>query len=564
MKSWKAKKTLESVIKNLRNLDYVQTMFKHDKQRLSDFYYPSSLGFGESTSQKSYKINSLSDITENRNVLIIGTIGQGKSMFMRHLCLQELDLAKRLPVFIELRYISEERDVSCLIKEKLASIGFFNMDDEILSYLLDSGIISIFLDGFDEIKRKHSLEVKKSCDILMVRHPNTRFVFSSRPGALARILDNNSSLMICRLMKLKDDDYRPFLEKLGRSGEHLDALIKSISASSMEIQGVLNTPLMMTLLDQAYGNSANIPDSLHYFYSALFNILVSKHDLQKDLYARERATSLNNLELQEVFECFAYLTKDHGVSISEEAFANCAKDASDVTRKKFTSEGLKSDLIEGVCLMQPEGLKTTYIHKSIQEYFAAAYIANQKEDDISMAIYEMLAASGESEWSQELYFLEKIDQTRFIKYYKIPILKQFLQDLKYFENRTKKITKANAKKYLGSIFHSVDPRQDEYQSNATWLCPSDSGKLNTVIADILNKVINFLELDRAILDHVKSTTNDLMSTSKFISANAPVFEDIYVSLSTACISADSEISRLETDIKKRGATARKILLKRLV
>lgn len=452
VKKWKVAGAIDNVCQKITDIELVPTMFKHEPTRLSSFYYPSRIVVTEKGRKgASIAVNKITDISENANIVMIGTLGQGKSMLMRYLCIQELKEGKHIPLFLELRALDEVLNLKGLIIQGLRRLGFTDITEEAFEFIMQRGCLSIFLDGFDEVKREFAMSLKNDLFQLMIDFPKIRFVISSRPGGLLGLLIQAPNLRIVSLDKLKKEDFQPFFSRLGLEDVRITHLLKAIDTSAADIQAVLTTPLMLTLLNEIFGTSANIPDTLHYFYESMFAVLVQRHDQLKVAFARQRATQLNNLELQEAFECFSYLSKDFGVSLSDDQFAQCAKDVGILSGKDLTPDGLKTDFTEAVCLMMPDGLKTAFIHKSIQEFFAAFYLSHMKDETTVKALYETFRNERLAQWHQELIFLEKMDNIRFLKYYRIPQMEAFLKNVGFNADNKTIVSKINFKKFVNSL-----------------------------------------------------------------------------------------------------------------
>lgn len=207
---------------------------------------------------------------------------------------------------------------------------------------------------------------------------------------------------------------------------------------------------MLTLLQLTFGTSTHIPETLHEFYESMFLFLVYRHDETKPSYVREKATSLSNTDLQDAFENFAFLTKQYGVSLSDDEFSTCAKGAAKLTGLSFTPEGFRADLTETVCLMQRDGIRTAFIHRSIQEFFAAFFLKHLEKEDAVRRIYQDVKGGQIYGWSQELKFLEQIDKYRFIEYFRLPAIRAFLAACAFNAGSRVPVTKANFTKFLGS------------------------------------------------------------------------------------------------------------------
>lgn len=419
----------------------MNTITFHGQVRLTDFYYPSKVVFPR-THKQNKQINRLSEISDSKNVLILGTAGQGKSTFLRYLCLQELELGERIPVFVELREIDESTNLQTLLIQNLSFLGVRGMTDEIFSFFLDSGKFTFFLDGFDEVKREVSHTTQANIKTLFSTYPNSRWVVSSRPGNLGDHLAAVPDILVVKVAPLAPEDCEPFLEKLGVEDKARGRLLQSIKSSSAAIQNVLTTPLMLTLLNSTFGTCTVIPKTLHEFYENMFQVLVSKHDSTKPYYERQKATALTNADLQAAFSAFCFLSKDHSVSLTDEQFATCAKGAAKLTGLTFTSEGLRTDLTDSVCLMVRDGIKTAFLHKSIQEFFAAYFLKSLGEPEKVSKLYEKIRIELWQSWQHELEFLEQIDRYRFIEYYRLPSIKEFLANIGYDQNSRYKVKRA--------------------------------------------------------------------------------------------------------------------------
>ncbi|WP_196592077.1 NACHT domain-containing protein [Burkholderia cepacia] len=448
IEKWQLSGTRDSIAMKIEEIEKVRTIFKSDLVPLSSFYYPSRVRATQAGQPRT--VTTLDEVAPRGNVVLYGTVGQGKSMFMRNLCAWELREGRRIPIFIELRNVDESQSLFELIRSRMEILGFHDLKEDSLDFLLSKSGFSIFLDGFDEVKRKHSLNSYQDLQKLIIKYPETRWVVSTRPGGMATSLQAIPGITKLALCELAEADYDPFLERLGVGESHRKRLIEAIKTSSTDVKGVLTTPLMLTLLNETFGVSANIPDSLHDFYEALFHVLACRHDDIKDSYQRERATALSNSELQESFEAFSFLSKDSGVSLTDSQFASCARDAAKLVGREFTADGFKNDLTNVVCLMAPDGLRTAFIHKSIQEFFAAFFIKGFTNTELVSQFYGALKQQRLFLWAQEIKFLEKLDRDRHVEHFLLPSINEFLCEISYSEKGVG-LSKVNFFKFLNKL-----------------------------------------------------------------------------------------------------------------
>jgi len=68
-----------------------------------------------------------------------------------------------------------------------------------------------------------------------------------------------------------------------------------------------------------------------------------------------------------------------------------------------------------------EGEEYRFIHRSVQEFFSASFIASKPENWVKIFYSKVLSSNGYG-WLQELGFLKEIDAYRFNKYFLLPNL----------------------------------------------------------------------------------------------------------------------------------------------
>ena len=350
--------------KKIENVIQVKTIDKIDESiNLYDFYVPTDI----ITRDKSRKqINKLADIS-SESIVLEGTVGQGKSIFMRFLTHKEALERGRIPIFYELRRLSEKQTIENAVKTTFENwLPLFK--DKDFPRFAESGNLVIFLDGFDEIPQARVKDIINEIESWCERYPKLQLVISSRPEA-----DVQKSSYF-KVFKLASYDIRKqFLQidKLVKDQEIRNSLKKSIQESSHEIQELLKTPLMVNLYVMKYRSKLEVPKTQSEFYEDLFNLLISKHDKSKIGYRREFNSNLNEVQLQEVFEEFCFMTGNREqVNFGRsEAIAFIDKSIKNLNFNSGPNQVL-DDFSKVVCLLQNDGTGYSFIHKSIQEYSA--------------------------------------------------------------------------------------------------------------------------------------------------------------------------------------------------
>lgn len=423
--NWSNAKAARTTAKTLAKFEMVKTLWSPDKEiSIHDFYYPSKLG----NEFKATKIESLDDLPSG-NVVVQGIVGQGKSIFMRYLASTALRSKKSIsiPLFLELRTLSSKLNLKQAIFQLLSTMDI-NISEESFEYLATSGKILLLLDGFDEISDELVQSTLNEIEFLQTKYPDLRIIVSSRLG---NEIQKISGFVVVNLAPLTPKDYPPFLGRLKIDSQKRTELIHAISSSPTHISGIIRTPLMMTLVVMVYESEREIPPTLPEFFERLFQVVFSRHDRIKAGFNRKHYSGLSERRLQQLFEAFCFMTiqSGYGRSLSREQFITVFDLAVEYTQHcECEMEKFRHDITKVSCLMLDEGIDlATFLHKSILEYYAAAYIKHSLED-VAKLFYS-IALSDFKHWEEVLSFLREIDSYRYSKDYTLEESTPFLEEV---------------------------------------------------------------------------------------------------------------------------------------
>lgn len=430
----------------------VKTIWQTDKAiQLSAFYCDSNVLYNGERKV----VNSVSDINIEGNILLEGIAGQGKSILMRHLCMTELEKGLFLPVFIELRRMSGDQTLMDTIFSKLRELGF-DIDSEIFKYLCATQRMLFLLDGFDEVPDKAQMPLVSEIENITNQFRGIKIVVSSRPESGLEYLP---SFGVAKVDYVRNDEYKNIINKLSESEEFANVLIERIEGHKSDIKEMLCTPLMITLLVLTYKAYQKVPEQLSEFFESMFHLMLQRHDGTKPGYTRERKCSLNDLEYQRVFEALCFVAKENGQTFKPGVLYEYAGKAISICKFNVDAQKYIQDINKITCLIVYEGKQYRFLHKSIQEYFAASFI-KYKPDSVASKFYEKMNSESHK-WHQELLYLEEIDKYRFVKYLLVPGCKLFLNINK------KSITRKLSTKYYDKILERTFLFKLE-STNFTW------------------------------------------------------------------------------------------------
>lgn len=424
---WNNDKAKTLLAQKIFAYDKIKTIWQKNKEvRLSRIYYPSHVSFPEGVTKQ---INSLSHLPRSGNLVIQGTVGQGKSVFLRHLCIQELRQAGsgRIPIFIEFRLIDAKDGLPGAIVRSFDALGF-KVSDELLDFYASSGSIVLLLDAFDELADDLVSTVFRDMEILATKYPSLQMIVTSRPN---RAIQNSGLFSVISLAPLSPKDFDPFLEKINVDAAQRQQLIVAINQSSSGVSGLLTTPLMLTLVVMLYAAEKSIPSELPDFFEALFQTVFTAHDKQKPGLVRLHKTGLSERKLQKLFEAFCFMGMQQGCvrSFGLEQYNKAFELALKYSDGQCASDDFRNDITQVACLMQEEGFDITFVHQSIQEYYAAAFIRHC-HDDAAEKFYTTIVSGMEyHRWAQVVVFLKQIDAYRWAKFFRVPVIDTVLSYL---------------------------------------------------------------------------------------------------------------------------------------
>ena len=417
LKKWEASSFPRKIATRIKSLDTVRTIWKSQPLSLQSFFHPPKLNF----QGKPEFVTRLSAFEDN-SVIIEGIVGQGKSIFLRSLAINDITSndAQRLPIFIELKDLTSKTDLQGAIFRTLESYDI-EIDEETIDFLFRSGKFSLLLDGFDEIEEKIVKATYLHIEHLARRYPELLIVVTSRPG---NEIQKSPTFKTLQISELTPAEFPAFLAKLGVNSEKSLDLRQAIRNSPSKLSSLIKTPLMLTLVVIVYEAETRIPETLPEFFDRLFQVVVSNHDRLKGGFTRIHQSGLSERGLQTVFEAFCFMTLQlgHNRTLTVHQFEEIFKYAINYSDGlKCDADSFKADITNTACLMLAEGLDSiTYLHKSILDYYAASFVRKLNEKNSSHFYQAMLKKT--LGWEDVLSFLKSIDSFRYSQKFILPFV----------------------------------------------------------------------------------------------------------------------------------------------
>lgn len=377
------------------NYSIINTLaFKERVKKLKDIYIPLTIYPVDNEKEKKLaKVEGYPKelLDKYGRILITDTAGMGKSTLMKRMFLDVIDGQFGIPIFIELRRLNESNDI---LNEVAIQLGGLNdsFDKEILETLFVDGEFIFFFDGYDEISSSNKAFVTKNIQDFVAKAPNNKYILTSRPEEELACFGEFQEFRIRELKKVESYD---LLRKYDISGKTSRLLISKLKTGNYSmINEFLKNPLLVSLLFAAFDFKQTIPLKKHIFYRQVFDAYFDSHDLSKgDSYVHEKKSNLDLDDFDKVMRKIGYeCLRKQKIEFEKDELLKIIDGAkSGFSNLKFASTSLLSDLLKAVPLFCQDGMYYKWVHKSLQEYFAAEFIykdSKNNQDAILTALYK--------------------------------------------------------------------------------------------------------------------------------------------------------------------------------
>lgn len=351
---------------------------------LYDIYFPAKLLTGNEEVILTNSVNTL--VNRFQYITIIGDAGSGKSTLIKHLFLNSIFEKKYIPILVELRYLNDldtSYNLEKLVKD-ICNNNKLHSNESIMERYLEEGKYIFFLDGFDELDEKTKKRTVKQLNDLIHKYTKNSFILTSRPYSNIEHLPLFTNLKM-KDLSLEDGEIKGFVYKqLGNEKELAEKAVKSIEQGETHyINSFLINPLLLSLYLLTFQNYASIPDKKYIFYRRVINALFSEHDSKTKLgFVREKLCGLDQEQFEEVLKSFSFLSYFESEFVFDADYIS--KQLKIIKKRKnleFDNNKFIQDLKSSISLWVDDDGEISFSHRSLQEYFAALFISELKENE---------------------------------------------------------------------------------------------------------------------------------------------------------------------------------------
>lgn len=364
--------------------------FKKRKILLNEVYVPLTLQCQNQQNKKENLVITTfnNELFKNSNkILITDTAGMGKSTLSKKMLLSCIETNQGVPILIELRRLSKNKDIIQEILEQLNPINE-TIDKQFILDLIKRGDFVFFFDGFDEISLTDRSLVTTEIQKFISKARKNKFVLTSRPE---ESLSSFGDFYKYQIKPLIPNEAFELIKNYDSSKKIAPLLITKIEEPENfeSIKEYLTTPLLVSLLFTAFEHKQSIPFKKHIFYRQVFDALFESHDLSKgDSFEREKYSKLGSDEFHRVLRAFGYfcLKQENKIEFSRDELGQIIKESLEYSGETdVKSSDFIKDILITVPIFSKDGIYYKWSHKSLQEYFAAQFIyldSKEQQNDI--------------------------------------------------------------------------------------------------------------------------------------------------------------------------------------
>lgn len=368
-------------------------------------------------------------------VTLLGHAGCGKTMILKHVFLSACKKSSKIPLVVELRKLKGyEGNFSDYVSENVFKFRL-SQNKSIYERMLKKGQFLFLLDGYDEIAIEQKDALTRDIEDFVDCFPENYFMLTSRSGANVETLERFENYYVRGLDKKQVFE---FIDKQFADGSEEDQelanRIKEVLAASTGNPYIryMSSPLLLSMFILTYDEHPELPRHISSFYYNVFETLHSKHDARSKAggYQHEKKSKLSQEDIKRVLEAFCFLSYMQSTyEFSSEYLHNTLPKILMVLKFDCTVDELIYDLSVAVSILVLDGTSYVFPHRSLQEYFAASYIANLREDGKKKIYEEKFINVTETERNTFWTLCEEQDQSCFLQYFLIPSLELFCKNL---------------------------------------------------------------------------------------------------------------------------------------
>ncbi|MGW1688529.1 NACHT domain-containing protein [Streptomyces albidoflavus] len=264
------------------------------------------------------------------------------------------------------------------------------MPDKWVSRLLASGRALVLIDGVDELPSEQRDSVRAWVRQLVMTYPDSYYLVTSRPAAAEADWLAQDNFAVLDMLPMTQGDVSNFIEhwhEAARKNVHDPSEISSLDQQqadlirsireSRQLRRLASNPLLCALLCTLNRDrNSQLPKDRMELYRAALDMLLLRRDRERRINYPE-PPQLGDSQKKSILGDFAYWLMRNGLT---DSFESQAIKQMGISLKSMVAVDSTPDkvyeylLVRSGCLRRPVEGRVDFVHRTFQEYLAAARI----------------------------------------------------------------------------------------------------------------------------------------------------------------------------------------------
>lgn len=307
-----------------------------------------------------YIDNITNIIKDNKNLLLIGAPGSGKSTTLKRILysnshkILDGNESIKFPFYIE---ANELRTAN----ETFKGILDAKLDQALITFLLEKGKIQVLIDGINEITSEFKANAVNEIKSLISKYPNSSFIITDRKYNYTK----NIGVSVFELRDLEESRIKEFIVK-NTSGKS-DHIWQSISENP-EMLALASNPLMLKMYLSVL-SFGKIPSNRGQLYDLFVKAVFAREEQKKEQFDKDLKKGI----LSEV----AYNMRINGsVSADKSYFMKLVGSAINNHNYHIADILFQKEVLDNNVIKESGNNEISFLHETYQEYFCALHLKN--------------------------------------------------------------------------------------------------------------------------------------------------------------------------------------------
>lgn len=359
-------------------------------------------------------------------LFLFGKPGAGKTTFLKW-CANEAiaHRVKKFPIFVTLNEMANDNpnlrrweEVQAYILK--GAVFCLTEAEKFVPTLLEKGGCLVLFDGLDEVnvadeQRAHLIQAVNQ---FVHQYPSNQFVISCRVAATDYSF---TQFEYVEMADFSETQITTFVQKwFAGDTPKGEACQKELQANQM-LGELAQTPLLLTLLCLTYEERNEFPARRADIYDEAVRALLSKWDAQRNI--RRKPTAYKALAIEQKRQLLTMVAAhsfDQGKLIIHRddivaLLAQFLPYFAVVQGEQIDGESVLNEIAEQHGLLVERARRLwSFSHLTLQEYFTAKYIVDQRESSL---LKQLMPHLGEDRWREVLLLVAQLlaDGTEFVQ-----------------------------------------------------------------------------------------------------------------------------------------------------